>query len=1073
MSRGNAPTHLVIRASAGTGKTYRLAMRCIALLALGEPPRSLLATTFTRKAAGEMLDRVLKFLAEGALGGGRLEELREHARPELTSATCMAILRSLVDALGELRIGTIDSLLHRVASGSAFSIGIAPGWKILSDAEADELTLQVLGEMLDDVPRNQREDLLQRLRQVNGDSLNSSVHTPLLRIIKDCAAAFRETGGVSAPWERVGPASKPLKETELNAAVEAAHEALKHAPLKKDGTPHAAHLKAIAAAIERAKDGRWEELAESTLIASLGQPEPMFSKIAVPAKVAELLQPLRRQAVHVLLTRLAERNAAAHEILTGFDTRLDAAKQAASTYTFDDIPRLLLAAPFAGGLDHTFFALDSAVRHVMLDEFQDTSRVQFQLMRLLLDEVHQSDDGRTMFFVGDSKQSLYSWRGGTPELLDHLGHTESPYPELPEQDLVMNYRSGTRIISCVNDVFATIATNQALQADGKEAAEHWAPRFSPHVAHAGAQAGSVRISIVRPPGADETAREAMARAAAGRIAELHRAFPHASIAVLVRSKGSFASLKHELTRHGIEASQEGVSALVDSPAVASVISLLHLVAHPADSAAAYAVAHSPLGALLGYADHANRRATLRLVRRARRTIARRTLPRVLNKIARLLTPSTDERSSRRLFQLAMFAATDGTGGDLDRFVQRARKHTLHDTTDAPVRLMTIHAAKGLEFDIVVLPDLDASWTRHGMDLLTRRPDAFSPPELITLSPSPGLRASDPEMEALYAQNRQHRISEELSVLYVALTRPVHHLEILLKGDRKRAEKTPTSSRGVIAAALGLEERLAWPADLSGHRPGSDTIEIHSKGVPSVPISAPRHERAAEVKRLSLAPRGDIALGARRRVSPSGLEGKGSIELRELLEPASEALTVSISNALEKGRALHALFEQIEWSDVMPEEAALRQALTALGVAQDRVPDVLAEFAQIASNPAVRGLMARPKGTCVVRREWAFLCPQTLADGSEVLLDGRFDRVQIELDGEGRPIGAHVIDFKTDAATEGEGASRHAERTEHYTPQLQAYARALALLLKLPMRSIRATLLFTSTCTVVSVPISAE
>src|SRR5437762_2038857 len=141
--------HVVIRASAGTGKTYQLAVRFIGLLASGARPDEILATTFTRKAAGEILDRVLFWLAKAAADDGERARLAEEIdRKSLSAAQCRELLIATVRQLHALRVGTLDSYFLQVATSFGPELGLPPGWSIcdeLMDAllrdEAIELVL--------------------------------------------------------------------------------------------------------------------------------------------------------------------------------------------------------------------------------------------------------------------------------------------------------------------------------------------------------------------------------------------------------------------------------------------------------------------------------------------------------------------------------------------------------------------------------------------------------------------------------------------------------------------------------------------------------------------------------------------------------------------------------------------------------------------------------------------------------------------------------------------------------------------------------------------------------------------
>src|SRR5262245_29965163 len=131
--------HVVIRASAGTGKTYQLAVRYISLLAAGARPEEILATTFTRKAAGEILDRVLYWLAKAAADEKERATLAEAIGiKSLSREKCRELLMAALRRLHVLRVGTLDSFFLQFAMSFGQELGLPPGWSICEEV-ADAL----------------------------------------------------------------------------------------------------------------------------------------------------------------------------------------------------------------------------------------------------------------------------------------------------------------------------------------------------------------------------------------------------------------------------------------------------------------------------------------------------------------------------------------------------------------------------------------------------------------------------------------------------------------------------------------------------------------------------------------------------------------------------------------------------------------------------------------------------------------------------------------------------------------------------------------------------------------------
>lgn len=131
--------HVVILASAGTGKTFQLTNRYLTLLRSGSPER-ILASTFTRKAAGEILDRILVRLASAITDAKELSRLQQFVgHPEITRDECLQLLQQLTRQLHRVQISTLDALFSKLASSHTFELGFPPGWRLIEEVESARL----------------------------------------------------------------------------------------------------------------------------------------------------------------------------------------------------------------------------------------------------------------------------------------------------------------------------------------------------------------------------------------------------------------------------------------------------------------------------------------------------------------------------------------------------------------------------------------------------------------------------------------------------------------------------------------------------------------------------------------------------------------------------------------------------------------------------------------------------------------------------------------------------------------------------------------------------------------------
>ena len=165
MSVTQESPHTLYRASAGSGKTHKLSSAYIARLLDGEDPGAILATTFTRKAAGEILQRVLKRLALGVVDDGQRRELARDTDRAVTDASCAAALRETLDQLPRLSIQTIDSFFHTLAAVYSFELGLPPVWGIIDEESDEALREDAIDRALDASDRN---ELIELLRELQG-----------------------------------------------------------------------------------------------------------------------------------------------------------------------------------------------------------------------------------------------------------------------------------------------------------------------------------------------------------------------------------------------------------------------------------------------------------------------------------------------------------------------------------------------------------------------------------------------------------------------------------------------------------------------------------------------------------------------------------------------------------------------------------------------------------------------------------------------------------------------------------------------------------------------------------------
>lgn len=1065
-----ASHHVVILASAGSGKTHRLTTRFLALVARGAPPERILATTFTRKAAGEILERVLRRLSSAAEDGKELARLNEALGSEtpparLTSEKARTALVGLARAAHRLSIQTIDSYFFRAASACALDLGVAPGWRLTDDSEAADAESLAAD---DAIGRAAPGELAALFRRLYAGGVGRSAHAALLGLGSDALAPWLATRDHPDVWDVVGETDPALEGDALAEAIERVRTApiRRTASGKEDGRWVKARTRDVVTAEDAARTGDWSDALKGGLLSVALRGSATYCGEVLSAETLLAYDALARHARGCVLRAFQARSLATRDLGARFCEALDRVKRRAGAFTFDDIPRLLLGAPGAESaerLEHLYYRLDGRIDHVLLDEFQDTSVAQFRLLAPILDELcSQAEGERSVLVVGDVKQSLYAWREAEPALLRTM---PDRYPAMAAETMATSRRSSQAVLDAVNAVFGTLAFNPRL-AGAPGAVAQWRD-YLPHAewvdeAHP-AKPGLVRLLAAPLPSGSTDASGAPSRVsvgdqrrathacAAARVRAILDRSPGASVGVLVRVGKRIPHLIDCLRRVGVHASEEGGNPLTDSPAVAACLSLLHLLDHPGDTAALFHAATAPVGEAAGLTDPLDPAPNIGAISRLRERVHREGFAPALLGLLRALAPTLDGRSFRRFEQLVDLAARFDAKpwARADEFVRFVRRTGVEEASGARVRVMTIHRAKGLEFDAVILPDLERAWAPHRNEILLDREDPLGAPTAACVRPSRVERSAHAGLERLAARAEDRSAGEELCALYVAMTRAAARLEMIVAPTPVKDARRASGAR-VLLAALAPDTPLAPGVTLYEH---GDDRAPETRGAPE---GGPRPAPPPPAP-VRLAPPSAGSLRRAQAVSPSSLRAEPMVNLAHTFRTGD-------LEARRAGELAHAMFERVEWLDVSaPTDAALLEGGSAVGADGAALAAALARFRRACAAPGVRDSLSlapararAPSGaTLRVRREWEFAVRDASPGaGRAAILRGRFDRVVIA-EANGAPVWAEVIDFKTGA--DPDRPADPALAAASYAPQMRAYQRAAAALLGLAPDRVRARL----------------
>jgi len=857
---------ILLQAPAGSGKTTVLTQRILRLLAEVDEPEEIIAITFTRKAAGEMRERVFRALR------GEIDDSTPQGRRVLELARAVQERSrergwSLEASPGRLRIQTIDALnrfLARHLPIAARAIGdldVAErpealyrlaARRTLLDAESDErleADAELLFERLDnDFGRFERlltamlaarAHWLPRLLEADEPALCARVEASLESIVGERLSLA----------QRVFPHALLAEGADLAAQAAARRiadgdtsEGAWRVWLESPRPPQAfslRHWQALAA-LALTQDGNWR----STLTKREGfaasdkalksRAQRWLADLALVPGARELLVELgslpeprlspQDAAALEALARLLKLAAGELELVFQETRRVD------YTYIAAAARRALTeeGAPTDLGL-----RLGARIRHILVDEFQDTSIEQCALLQALT-AGWEEGDGRTLFLVGDPMQSIYQFREAEVGLFLRTRESGLGNVRLQPLTLTRNFRSLPELVEWTNRAFPRVFP--AL--DDPRAS---AVRFLPSVAsRTGPAPGQVRLHRTPPGDAAAEARHIVEL-----IRDMRSREPSASIAVLVTARAHAAPIAAALQDAGVPVAGVDLVPLAEVPVVRDLTALARALDHLGDRTAWLAVLRAPwcgltlreLTRLLESAPHAtvwevmnDPAAVERLAEDARKRLltARDVLARALaardrqdfaswveTTWLRLGGPSAcdgaDDLEHAQAFFTALMQWTAGPDWDGPLGLTERLSELFANQTEVPadaVQIMTIHRAKGLEFDKVIVPGLGRRTRSDPEPLLRwlelpRDPDGSD----LLMAPLPGStrRGREPLNEYLKSLQARRSAHERARLLYVAATRARSELHLI--GELPEASDPDRP----VAPASGTLLATLWPA----------------------------------------------------------------------------------------------------------------------------------------------------------------------------------------------------------------------------------------------------------------------
>ena len=1014
------PAHSVwVNASAGSGKTTVLTSRVMRLLLDGVRPEKILCLTYTRAGAAEMANRVTRELSkwatcDDAALSAALDQLQNKAPTDRQRREARRLFARVLSCPGGLRIRTIHSFCQEILSRFPLEAGLPPHFSLIDEQEMEALSGEAMDALLREAGNEPEGEMAQAV-DILVAAQGEHGFAKMLQEIMRARGKLAETAGRKTPQD-----IRNLLQLEHDDSAEkfrrAAMENLPEEKLRamaawlvEGSSLYNKRGLRLAALLEKVPAERYASF-DDYLGLFLTQKNEPFSEKSVASKEIRKQHPeidviAAHEATRLMLflerIEAAEIAQVTESVLffgKRFTENLAARKASRDLLDYDDLILFTESLLRRRGIaPWILYKLDNGIDHILVDEAQDTSAAQWSIVQALTSEFFaglgaQESKTRTLFVVGDEKQSIFSFQNADPEgFLSLRAFFDRRLTEagkrLEKIGLHTSFRSAPAILRGVDAVFAQEGARQGVSPepvqhsawrnkDGSEKIgriEVW-PLFKP-VSVAAEEDGIWPM----PTGYEEEhdPEAELARQIALKIKNwlaqeeavpgTERPIAPGDVMILLRRRGRFADLMvRALKTNGVPVTGVDRMRLINQLSVMDLLAMLRFVLLPADDLNLATVLRGPLlglseeelmqlaigreGTLWDSLQTSPAFRTARDYLKARLDEADLSAPFAF--LAHLLTapcPANPVSGRKALWTRLGDEALDPIDELLNaaQVFGRARAPSLQnflhwltqsdaeikrelDHGGGQVRIMTVHASKGLEAPIVFLPDSVAM--PRAADIPKLQWSAEGVPLFLARQPKWG--AARP----IWQRARDKQLEEYRRLFYVALTRAEKRLYICGWQGGKNEGDASGSWYGLAAAALGPLHQDFLPLDAAGPVP-----EIVIGDVPLAPKEAAKAKSAPEVKTpLPAWARQPVAAGLAAPLPPPS---------------STDVAAATPDAAFTRGRIIHRLLQSLP------------------DIAVEKRPDAIARFLahpRHALTSAQRAAIAEEVGQLIGREEFSVL-----------------------------------------------------------------------------------------------------
>ena len=819
----------VYKASAGSGKTFTLAREYMTLV-IDNPYayRTILAVTFTNKATEEMKLRILgqlygiaHHLPESDQYLNQIHEALPHLSESQIRKNAEAALRLLIHNYNYFHVQTIDTFFQSVLRNLARELDLTANLRIgLNDYQVEQQAVDELIESLEDTDKLLfwiMEYIKENIADDKGWNVIGQIKSFGEHIFRDyykenankLSERMDEDGFFEGFKEKMKNIKKKAKE-QFDEIAASFFDALEEGGYSADDL--SGKTRGIWSYFNKIKNGKYsdDDLLNLTFTKCMESPDNWVKKADVKnhtdlyQQVSSVLYPIlqfseQHRPTLVKMYKSADltvKHLNQLRLLGSIDKKVRTMNQEANRFLLSDTQTLLHSLIQDSDSPFIFEKIGTQLNHVMIDEFQDTSTIQWKNFKVLLEETMSREDAGNLI-VGDVKQSIYRWRSGDWRLLNNIeSEFINPKKQLDIETLDTNYRSDRNVIDFNNAFFVEAAKQEyenlkeAMPEEAQQLLNAYADVEQKVPANKRAQ-GYVEIKLLKTQEDEEAADESTGNGKGERMMQLcletvdklvARGVPTNKIAILVRNNQTIQDIAEYFMNHSdYEMVSDEAFRLDASQAVQTLVTALHYLMHPNDDIARATL----LKYALTYLDSEELVTQLTSNRQEYLEIP------LLDLTERLFTEfrlgEVEDMKAQSAYVCAFYdklnAFLADNSSDIEAFLQEwdANLHgkSIHcDGTDG-IRLLTIHKSKGLEYDHVIMPYCDWQLEKSNTIWCTPQEEPYNELPLVPVDFSAG-QMKQSIYEPDYHHEHLQNMVDNLNLLYVAFTRAGHNLYVFGK-----------------------------------------------------------------------------------------------------------------------------------------------------------------------------------------------------------------------------------------------------------------------------------------------------